>query len=96
MSNASNFLPENGFDYSNNIIRYKGIEYPFRTIYFDREYSFVIVSVSSLNDAIFYQEGCWPCSLAEYIDSKIIFYVADADIEKSDKKLRQILKNNLS
>lgn len=96
MSNASNVLPKDGFDYSSNIIRYKGIEYPFRTIYIDREYSYAIVSVSSLNDVVFDQKGCWPDSLAEYIDNKIIFYVKDADIKKPDKQLRQIIRTNLS
>lgn len=96
MSNASNNIINDGFDYSQNLIRYKGIEYPFRTIWVDREFRHAIISVSSLSYVIFDQQGCWPDSLAEYIDNKILYYVEDSDIQKSDLQLQQMLINNLS
>lgn len=96
MSNASNNLFEDVFDYSNNVVHYKGVKYPFRTIYFDKEGNYSIISISSLNDIVFDKQGCWPDSIAEYIDSKILYYVEDSDILKSDKQLLQILRINLS
>jgi hypothetical protein len=96
MSNASNNNLIDGFDYSHNLIRYKGIAYPFRTIWVDREYHHAIISVSSLSYVIFDQQGCWPDSLAEYIDCKILYYVEDKDILRSDLQLQQILIDNLS
>lgn len=33
MSNASNNLFDEVFDYSNNVVHYKGVRYPFRTIF---------------------------------------------------------------
>lgn len=96
MSSASNNYIIDGFDYSHNLIHYKGIEYPFRTIGLGRECNDVIISVSSLNDIIFDRQGYWPDSMAEYIDSKILYYVEDKDIQKSDFQLQQILIDNLS
>lgn len=96
MSNASNNLFDEVFDYSNNVVHYKGVKYPFRTINFDKEGNYAIISISSLNDIVFDKQGCWPDSLAEYIDSKILYYVEDTDILKSDKQLLHILKINLS
>ena len=96
MSNASNNLFDEVFDYSNNAVHYKGVKYLFRTINFDKEGNYAIISISSLNDIVFDKQGCWPDSLAEYIDSKILYYVEDTDILKSDKQLLHILKINLS
>ena len=53
MSNASNNLFEEVFDYSNNVVLYKGVKYPFRTINFDSEGNYAIISISSLNDIVF-------------------------------------------
>lgn len=96
MSNASNNFLGEVFDYSNNVVHYKGVKYPFRTIYFDQEGSYVIISIASLNDIVFDKQGYWPDSLAEYIDNKILYYVEDSDILKSDKQLLQLLRINLS
>ena len=96
MSDASNNIFDEVFDYSNNAVHYKGIKYPFRTIDIDKKCSNAIISVSSLNDIVFDQHGCWPDSLAEYIDNKILYYVEDSDIHKSDIQILQILKTNLS
>lgn len=96
MINTSNNLFEEVFDYTNNVVRYKEVDYPFRTISVDNECYNAIISVSSLNDIVFDQHDCWPDSLAEYIDNKILYYVEDADILKSDIQLLQILKPNLS
>ena len=96
MCNASNNLFEEVFDYTNHVVRYRKAEYPFRIISIDNECLNAIISVSSLNDIVFDKHDCWPDSLAEYIDNKILYYVEDADIQKSDIQLLQILKTNLS
>ena len=96
MSNASNNSTDDVFDYSQSLIRYKGIKYPFRILWDDIEHTYAIISVSSLNYVIFDQQGYWPDSLAEYIDCKILYYVEDKDIQKSDFQLQQILIDILS
>ncbi len=96
MCHAREINSDDVFDYSQSLICYKGIKYPFRIIWDDIEHTYVIISVSSLGYVIFDQKGCWPDSLAEYIDCKILYYVEDKDIQKSDLHLPQILINNLS
>jgi len=79
------------FDYTTYSIHYKGKEYPFRLVW-DPDYNCeTIISVTSLNEALFGEKGYWTDSLAEYIDNQIIYYVSEAEIRGSDGDLQELL-----
>lgn len=82
------------FDYSRNVILYDGVEYPFRSIWFDAYNQEVIISTITLSNNLFNNNSCKD-SLAEYIDNRIIFFVSEDEINKPDNYLVQILKTNI-
>lgn len=83
------------FDYTTYRIHYKGKEYPFRLVW-DPDYNCeAIVSVTSLNEALFGEKGYWTDPLAEYIDNQIIYYVSEAEITVPETMLQTILTNIL-
>lgn len=83
------------FDYDRYIITYKGKEYPFRVVWFDEDDSEVIISTTMLSYEVFDKYNDWSDALAEYIDNKIIFYVSEDEIKKSDKYLQYLLNENI-
>lgn len=90
MSNASNKYPA-CFDFQRNIVSYKGMQFPIRTIWSDDYNCNVLFSVVSLNDMLFDRHDAWSDATAEYIDNQIIYYVEEYDILQSDKYLHSLL-----
>ena len=85
----------NVINYQCNTIEYKGVDYPFRLVWFDEYNVEVMISTVILSNQLFSSEGTWSDSLAEYIDNKIIYYVDENEITQSDNYLRQILQTNI-
>jgi len=83
-------------DFSSSLIIYKGKSFPFRVVWSSDYQSDVIISVTSLNDELFDRHDCWVDDIAEHIDSKIIYYVSNEEIQASDEYLQNILKCNIS
>ncbi len=83
------------FDYQRNLVNYKGKQFPIRTIWCDDYNCNVMFSVETLNDILIDRNGVWMNSIAEYIDNKIIYYVREDEIVKSDQYLSSLLKTIL-
>ncbi len=77
-------------------IEYKGNEYPCRDVYIDEESGTVNISVDSLSKALNPNDN-WDEveEEAEYIDSKIFFYVPDEMINNPIKELRDYIKESI-
>lgn len=80
-----------------NTINYKGISFPYRFVKIieEGEYHSYIVSVTSLEEALFDNNYVPKDSTARFIDEKIFFYVADMDINLNNDKLVTLITNNL-
>ena len=85
----------NVINYQCKTIRYKGVDYPFRLVWFDEYNAEVMISTVILSNQLFSSKGTWSDSLAEYIDNKIIYYVDEGEIIESDNYLQQLLKTNI-
>lgn len=85
-----------GFDYSRNLVYYRGHGHPFRALWFDVDNCEVIVSVESLNNELMDDQGAWRDKTAQCLDEKIIFYVDDSEITLPDTKLQTILTQAIS
>ena len=85
----------NVINYQCKTIRYKGVDYPFRLVWFDEYNAEVMISTVILSNQLFSSKGTWSDTLAEYIDNKIIYYVDEGEIIESDNYLQQLLKTNI-
>lgn len=85
----------NVINYQCNTIEYKGVDYPFRLVWFDEYNAEMMISTVNLNNELFSSKGMWSDSTAEHIDNKIIFYVDENEIKESDNYLQHILKTNI-
>ena len=63
----------NVINYQCKTIRYKGVDYPFRLVWFDEYNAEVMISTVILSNQLFSSKGMWSDTLAEYIDNKIIY-----------------------
>ena len=85
----------NVINYQCNTIEYKGVDYPFRLVWFDEYNAEMMISTVNLNNELFSSKVMLRDSLSEYIDNKIIYYVDENEITQSDNYLRQILQTNI-
>lgn len=79
-------------------IEYRGATYPAYSIEFNDELGehMELVSVQSLNDALFDEEDKYLDRRAEVIDDSIFYFIPDEMGEKSLEEIREFIQNDIA
>lgn len=80
------FRDKNSLDY----IHYAGLNFPCRYIPMNDGYTY-LVSVESLNNALYNNKTGYPSKEAQQIDEKIFFFLQDKDIYRPTHEIVKIL-----
>lgn len=69
---------------------YNQIEYPSREIRLPK-FGYVTVSITSLSNVLFNDNGSYPSIEAQYVDEQIFFFVEDDKIHLLNRALRKYI-----